>query len=537
MKIFLRSLAISALVALAFTGAAVRSASAQNPQVQRHPIIINEDHHDTSAPLREMIENMPIQYVETHVARDPETGRPPIIGHGPDTAVQKEVLPPVSAKLGLNFAGVGQGDYGFSDSVAPPDTNMSVGDTQVVQWVNESFGVFDKTTGALVSGPTAGNAFWAGFGGSCQTQNDGDIEIRYDQLAQRWVAGQLVFESTPYMYCIAVSTTDNALGTYNRYAISFGNNLDDYPKVGVWPDGYYLGVNIFTNGEFYSGPEMCAMNRTAMLAGQAMTAQCFQKTTENSLLLPSDVDGQTLPPAGEPNFDIALYNSTTLHEYQFHVDFTNPNNTTFTGPISITVPSYTEPCANFNLGECLTQPSPGELLEALTDRLLYRLAYRNFGTYEALVVDHTVTPTGGRAQSAVRWYEIHSPDTTPTVYQSGTYQNTTRSLWMGSVAMDQFGDMALGFSNVSPTQDASIAFAGRVPSDPLGKLEAAKIIKVGTGVQENTDGRWGDYSSMSLDPTDDCTFWYTTEYIKSNGSFNWSTQIANLRFKSCAAAQ
>jgi hypothetical protein len=533
MKTFLRNLSVNALMVLAFASAAVRpAAAAQDAQVQRNPIILHEDHHDTSAPLREIVPNMPVEYVTTHVARDPETGRPPIVGTGPDTAVQTEALPPVSAKIGLNFAGVGNGDYGFSDSVAPPDTNMSVGDTQVLQWVNASFAVFNKSTGALISGPTAGNAFWSGFGGSCQTTNDGDIEIRYDQLADRWVAGQLVIESAPYMYCIAVSTTDDAMGTYNRYAISFGNNLDDYPKVGVWPDAYYLGINIFENAKLYTGPEVCALDRTAMLNGQTMTAQCFQKTSENSFMLPSDVDGQTLPPAGEPNFDIALYNYTTLHEYQFHVDFANPQNSTFTGPISITVPSYSEACATFMRGTCLQQPSPGELLEALADRLLYRLAYRNFGTYEALVVNHTVMPSNGISQSAIRWYEIHSPDSTPTVYQAGTYQ-AKLSLWMGSVAMDKNGNMALGFSRVSSAKDTAIAVTGRVPTDPLGNLESAQLIKQGTGVQENSFGRWGDYSSMSLDPTDDCTFWYTTEYTKSNGSYNWSTEIANLQFKDC----
>jgi hypothetical protein len=534
MKILFRSLSVSALIALALASVTVRPAAAQDAHVQRNPIIIHEDHHDTSAPLSELMRNMPVEYVATHLARDPQTGRPPIIGNGPDTAVQTEVLPPVKAPIGLNFAGVGEGDYGFSDSVAPPDTNMSVGNTQAVQWVNESYAIFDKTTGALISGPTAGNAFWSGFGGSCETENNGDIDIRYDQLANRWVAGQLVFEVTPYMYCIAVSTTDDALGTYNRYAISFGNNLDDYPKVGVWPDAYYLAVNIFENGEFYDGPEMCALDRPAMLKGQTMTAQCFQETSENSFMLPSDVDGTTPPAPGEPNFDIALYNSTTLHEYLFHVDFANPTDTTFTGPISITVPSYSEPCTNYDLDECLKQPSPGELIESLTDRLLYRLAYRNFGTYEALVVNHTVAPTGSTAQTAVRWYEIQSPGASPVVYQAGTFQsNNSLSYWMGSVAMDKIGDIALGFSQLSSTTDAAISITGRVPTDPLNMMEFPTLIKQGAGVQEDTDGRWGDYSSMSLDPATDCIFWYTTEYIKSNGSFNWSTQIANFHFKAC----
>ncbi len=509
------------------------SASAQNVPVQRNPIVIHEDHHDVSPPLIDMIRSMPPQtHLSRRLMREPATGRPPIVGHGPDTALQTEKLPNVGVTIGLNFAGVGQGDYGFSDSVAPPDTNASAGDTQVVQWVNESYAVFDKSTGALLAGPTAGNSFWSGFGGSCQTFNDGDVNIKYDQVNNRWIAGQLVFETTPYMYCIAVSTSDNALGTYNRYAISFGSNLADYPKRAVWPDAYYLRVIIFVGGFAYAGPEACAMNAAAMRAGQTMTAQCFQPKNAGSetFMLPSDMDGQTLPPAGEPDIFVDLYNSTTLHTFQFHVDFTNPSNSTFSGPFPVTVASYSDACGGN--AACVQQPSPGEVLDSLGDRVMFRFAYRNYGTYESLVVTHSITPTSGTGKAAIRWYEIRTP-LTPTIFQQGTFQLNKFSTWMGSVAEDKVGDLATGFSISSTTLDPSILISGRVPTDALGKLENPKLIKKGGGVQQSTSNRWGDYSSMAIDPTDDCTFWYTTEYYKKNGSFAWSTELASFKFPGC----
>jgi hypothetical protein len=165
---------------------------------------------------------------------------------------------------------------------------------------------------------------------------------------------------------------------------------------------------------------------------------------------------------------------------------------------------------------------------------MYRLAYRNFGTHESLVVNHSVTVGSNKGTSVgIRWYEIRDPNGTPTVFQEGTFAPDSSFRWMGSIAMDNVGDIALGYSLSSSSVFPSIAYTGRVPTDPLGTMEGENIVKAGGGSQVKSFIRWGDYSAMVIDPVDDCTFWYTTEYIASTGSFNWSTEITSFKFPRC----
>ena len=204
------------------------------------------------------------------------------------------VLKAVSTSAGLNFEGLGQGEYGFTPNAAPPDTNASVGSTQVVEWVNESFAVFDKATGALVYGPAAGNTLWTGFGGGCATNNDGDPVVHFDRIAQRWIFTQFSVSTTPYLQCVAVSTTADATSAYNRYSFQMPN-FNDYPKLAVWPDAYYMTFNMFSGNSFVGG-RACALNSAAMRAGTAAVAVCFQLSSNFGGLLPADLDGATLPP-------------------------------------------------------------------------------------------------------------------------------------------------------------------------------------------------------------------------------------------------
>jgi hypothetical protein len=453
----------------------------------------------------------------------------------PDGAVQTITGPLVGTTNGLNFAGVGNGDYGFSPNAAPPDTNGAVGATQYVQWVNESFAVFDKSTGAIAEGfPKPGNAIWAGFGGGCQTNNDGDPVAQYDKAANRWVMSQLSYSSLPYMLCVAVSTTPDATGSYYRYAFSYGNTqFPDYPKVGVWPDGYYVSYNIFNNGITFAGSKVCAFDRLAMLAGSAATQQCFQLSNSFGGLLPSDLDGTTAPPASSPNFFLN-FGSNKLNLWKFHVDWTNTANTTLTGPTVIAVASFNPACSGG--GTCITQPGTNQKLDSLADRLMYRLAYRNRSGIESLLVNQSVAVgTNKRNQvTSVRWYELRNPNGTPAVYQQGTL-STSDSIhrWMGSIAMDKQGNIALGYSASSSSVHPSIRYTGRLVTDALGTMQTENLIQLGGGSQTGGLSRWGDYSSMSVDPVDDCTFWYTTEYLKANGSFNWSTRIASFKFPGC----
>jgi hypothetical protein len=221
------------------------------------------------------------------------------------------------------------------------------------------------------------------------------------------------------------------------------------------------------------------------------------------------------------------FGTNNLNLFKFHVDFTTPSNSTFTGPTVINVAAFSPLCGG---GTCVPQPSVTQQLDSLADRLMYRLAYRNFGNHESLVVNHSVT---AGSSGGVRWYEMQNPNGTPVVAQQSTFAPDSNYRWMGSIAMDQAGDMALGYSVSSSSVSPSVRFAGRVPTDPASTLEAEVNIVSGSGSQNGSLSRWGDYSAMQVDPADDCTFWFTEEYMKTTGSFNWNTRIANFKFPGC----
>lgn len=519
----IRSLAVTFL---AFAACVTRPAFGQQPASPQAPRVIREIKHDVSAQLAELSSLTPAQpypFSPRMLKILPTSPVPDTTEIGVhDQALQNVQLPPVAAVLGLNFDGLGLGQYGFLLQFSPPDTNGAVGATQYVQWVNTEFAVFDKVTGSLLSGPTEGKALWHGFGGGCQTNNDGDPIVQYDKLADRWIFTQFSISTLPYTQCVAISTSNDATGTYYRYAFSFGDtDYGDYPKLGVWPDAYYMTFNLF-NGFKFAGADACALDRNAMLAGNAAQIICFPQTSSVASLLPSDMDGTIPPSPGEPAFFMNLGKSA-IQLWTFHVDFVTPANSTFTGPTVLPVASFTKMC----LQSCVKQPGTIQMLDALGDRPMYRLAYRQFpdGT-ESLLFNHSIT-------TGVRWYEVRSPNATPTVFQQGTFSPDSNTRWMGSLAMDQSGDIALGYSQSSTSVYPSIYFTGRVASDPAGSMEGEQLIASGRGSQMNGISRWGDYSAMTIDPADDCTFWYTQEYILSNGSYNWNTRIVNLNFPNC----
>ena len=437
-----------------------------------------------SPPLRDLIKSAPPPSLEMREA-EPVRRIPPPPGLVPlqEDPLRQWTTIPFTPTVGLSFEGLGQSQYGFSVTSAPPDTDGAAGATQYVQWVNTSFAIFNKSTGALLAGPTAGNTLWSGFGGGCENNNDGDIVVLYDKLANRWVMSQFSVSILPYLQCVAVSTTSDATGTWSRYSFQY-SNFDDYPKMGVWPDGYYETFNMFQGGTFI-GADACAYNRTAMLAGQSATQICFQKSASVGGLLPADLEGTTAPPAGSPNY-MLYYGTSSLNLYQFHVDFNTPSNSTFTGPTVINVAAFNALCGG---GVCVPQPGTSNTLDSLADRLMFRLAYRNFDTHESLVANHSVRVSGG---GGVRWYEIQNPSGTPAAAQQGTFAPDSTYRWMGSVAMDQAGDIAVGYSKSSSSVYPSIAFAGRVPSDPSGTLEGETEVVSGTGSQTGTLTRWGD---------------------------------------------
>ena len=457
---------------------------------------------------------------------------------GPDPVAQLDVRPLTVPATKVNIDGVGTGFTGpqgsFTPSVAPPDTNGDIGKSHYIQTVNLDFAVLSKD-GTVVLGPSPTNTLFKGFGGDCESTNDGDPVVQYDQLADRWIISQFsVTNGPPYLQCVAVSTTGDPTGTWYRYSFQF-TDFNDYPKLGIWPDGYYFTYNIFTGGVSFGGGEVCAADRAKMLTGAPATQQCFSTGNTQGGLLTSDVDGMTPPPSGAPNF-VVNFDTNSLNLWKLHVDFATPSNTKFTGPTKIPVANFKTPC-NDTAGSCVTQQGGGNL-DTLGDRMMYRLAYRNFGDHESLVMNHSVdTATNG--PTGVRWYELRDPNGTPSVFQQGTYApGDSNHRWMGSIAMDHKGNIALGFSTSGTGMKPAIRYTGRLASDAPGQMTLGEgTIIQGTGAQDGSLSRWGDYSAMTVDPVDDCTFWFASEYLKTDGSFNWSTRIANFQLPNCSGQQ
>jgi len=517
--------------------AALFSGVAAAAQVEVYP----EVNHAVSAPLRDMAHE---SYAMGAPVVRPRLMVPGIQGDtsaaGEELAQLPAAIPIVRATPGVSALGLGKGFVGpqgrFTVNYAPPDTNAAVGATQVAETVNLSYAVFDKTSGAAVLGPISINNLFKNLGGTCSTTNLSDPVVLYDKLAGRWVV-EIITTTSPYLYCMAVSTTSDATGSYNLYSFAEPGGLPDYAKVGTWPDAYYITSRLFSGGVSYKGPKACAVNRTAMLGGSAATIQCFQiSNTQIDGMLPSDLDGTTAPPAGSPNFFIIQGQAGTnsLQLYKFHVDFAVPANSTFTGPTTLTVKAYTQAASQSSVPQSVT----GTKLDALGNFLMHRLAYRNLPNvtpaHESLVLTHSVNVSSGTTKRfGVRWYELRDPNGTPVIYQSGTYSPDTTYRWMGSIATDKLGNIALGYSVSSSTMQPGIRYTGRWFSDPLGGLEMEAVVQTGAGSQTGGLTRWGDYTSMSVDPVDDCTMWFANEYLTANGSFNWSTKLFSFKFNNC----
>jgi hypothetical protein len=493
-----------------------------------------EAKHDTSpalssipAPLA-LLSPSRIARIEHRVKPLPRPAGVALLPAHPDAARQLRATRRFQPTVLTGIDGIG-GITGYTVQSDPPDTTAAVGKTQVVEWVNTALAVFDKGTGTIQGHILDGNSLFTGFGGDCETFNDGDPIVAYDRLADRWVLSQFAVtggeHGGTFSYCVAVSQTLDALGTYNRYEFKF-NDFNDYPKMGVWPDGYYVSFNMFHQNTF-AGAKVCALARDRMLAGQAATMQCFDVADQGGLL-PSDLDGTTPPASGTPNYVLNFdFDGTHLNLWKFHVDWDNPANSTFTKTPQISVSNFAPACDN-----CIAQPTGGVTLQSLGDRLMYRLAYRQFADHGSLVVNHTVSVSGGAGPTGIRWYELRSLETTPVVFQQSTYAPNNSFRWIGSVAMDKAGNMLLGYSVSSASVKPSIAFTGRLTTDPVNTMSAEQIVLPGTGVQTNPD-RWGDYASVTLDPADDCTFYFATQYLKAKGSFNWQTRIAKFKFPTC----
>src|SRR5213596_3666825 len=498
---------------------------------------------DISPPLRKM---KPLVWKECTKRENEEEGPIPLGPVGP--VVRDPVVQRVMGKIGIPAPLISFDGNSNLCGCSPPDPNGAVGPNNVVTMANLHFQIFDKSGNSLF-GPAANNTLWSGFGGPCQAENAGDPVVLYDQLADRWILTQFTAGGPTFFECVAVSQTSDPTGAYFRYAISTGTNFPDYPKAGVWPDAYYFSTREFAGNNF-AGVGAYALDRAQALAGNPNPTVVGFLAPPNPAyvvgdgLLPSTLDGQTPPPAGSPNFYVGSEDdngpygapSDALSVWKFHYDPNTPVNSTFT--LTNTLP--TQPF-NSILGlcggtrNCIPQPSTANKIDHLgyRQRPLFRLAYRNFGNHESLVTNQSVSAgTGPNGEvSGIRWWELRDPNGSPVIFQEGTYApGLTDGIhrWMGSIAMNSLGDIALGFSASNGTNPAtfpSVYYTARHDGDPPGQMTLGEGSVInGTGSQTGSN-RWGDYTSIDIDPLDDTTFWVVHEYVPSTSSIGWRLRI------------
>jgi Carboxypeptidase regulatory-like domain len=567
-----------------------RSATQDNTSLVKPTII-----YSTSNAVSPAVRDLPPALPTTQVAdRDLPPVKPvqPVATNFVDQAVQTAM--PAAATAAptpiANFEGQSANDSGCG--CIPPDTTGAVGPTQYVQMVNSTFSVYAKN-GTRVSGPTQINALFQSLPDTsrCHIDNSGDPIVVYDQLADRWVITQFAVgggNGPTSSECVAVSKSGDATGEYYIYDFDLTNSngklFEDYPKLGLWPDAYYMSTHEFTflnatPAGAFQGAAAWALERDKMLAGQPARIVYFRLGAGDSATgqtffggqQPSNLDGFTLPPPGSPNYFAevdALADgarpdgapaASVLDIWKFHVDWSNPANSTFgdsnNNPNTRTaVTDFARPPCSLAgqrvyVSGCVPQAGDPSQLDAIGDRLMYRCAYRNFADHESIVLNHTVVANSTTMQTGPRWYEVRNPGGTPTISQQSTFGPTGMTdvlyRWMSSVALDSAGNMAIGYSTSSSANFPSIAYAGRLATDPVNTLGQAETqLFAGGGPQRGElfapqTGRWGDYTTMQIDPSDDCTFWYTNEYFSVTDAPTgiWHTRIGSFKFPTCTPRQ
>ena len=575
MRKFLVAIATAALVGGfgAFAGVA-------NATPPLKPVFTKAAAFDVSKPLREIapIDRTGFQFGDDDEEEGPEA---PVgdIGHTTDGALQT-ASPSSSLAPLFTFEGASNTDnfniFGFR--VNPPDTNMDVGRTQVVEMINLVFNVYNKS-GGLLLGPIDTGTLWSNFPIPDCTDPSGDPVVLYDQTTDHWILTQFTTRGldaqVPEYNCVAVSKTGDATGAYYRYAfptqpdlVDGGYFFPDYPKYGVWSNSYIMTTRDFGWVDRY-GISVYALEKNKMVNGEpnARAVQFFLEVPNvvpledvGDGLLPPDIDGNRRPsPTDSPapivgtQDDGAGYGATSdaLNIYELSVHWNAHPTATLTQKPDLPVAAFDSifPCGVVpgsqppSARDCLPQPGitdGSQYLDILSyrQRPTFRLAYRNFGNYESLVTNQAVEASPGIAGE--RWYEIRRVNGAYSVYQQGTYAPTDGvDRWMGSIAQDRKGNMALGYSVVNGTDVyPGIRYTGRLAGDPLGDMTLGEgVIANGTGVQTTFNSRWGDYTAMTIDPSNDCTFYYSNEYYtaasQATSPAGWLTRIGAFKLPGC----
>ncbi len=514
---------------------------------------VSASHSDVSSKLRDMASSATGAAAE---GEEEERSNPRLpawrwpLSDRPDPVVQSDFLSAeIAARLPIQMSAPATG-FSFAgtpyNAGSPSDSNGAVGNDQFVEVVNTRYQVWSLNRATKVAtsvlGPAYINTLWSGFGGACQTQNSGDPIALFDKLANRWLISQFTSASSngSYYQCVALSTTADATGSYYRWAFAVpSGHFGDYPHFGAWSDAYYMMAHAFAStAGGYIGAIFAALDRTRMLSGDpGATWQVIEDPTEGGHM-PADLDGFAPPPTGAPGIFLSLH-SAGMFVYRMKVDFASPANTVKTKQAVLPVAPSTGACGGG--GTCIPQPGTTRVLDSLGDRLMFRAAYRNFVDHESLVISHSVDPSVPGVVSGVRWYDFRlsgAPDPAcssyPCIYQQGTVADAAngRSRWMPSIAMDTAENILVGYSTTGftkVTDNHSIRYTGRAKSDPPGTMTAPEVILATGTVNNFNNTRWGDYTSMVVDPYDDCTFWYVNQYYTTT---TWSTWVASVSFPS-----
>ncbi len=439
-----------------------------------------------------------------------------------------------------------EGITGASGRIA--DTAGVVGDSQFVQLSEARLAVYDKYSGALQLGPVHSNALFgvrdAGTDATaCGSGDGGAATIQFDHLAKRWIVARIMWDRAnsdtgPYHHCIAVSASADAGGSYRRYVLPLlsadGEALiADDARMAVWPDGYYFTFALFEPGSGrYLGPRACGIDRPALLAGRDGAVHCRDLGPAYGPLSPASLDGYAIAPEGNsPTTLLALdFSEHGTGKQLFMWRFSFSRNT-FSEASAIAVAPYSIGCAHALDGACVAQAAPGAPLSALGDRLMPRVGYRNDDGLESLLLNHTVQ---AGQQLGVRWYELRLSGDAVQLYQQGTHAPDHNSRWMGSMAIDKMGNIALGYMVAGPDTPPGIRTTGRLRSDPHGRMHSETFIVNGSGVPTGPAGQPAVHGAISLDPIDGCTFWYAQHYAAYTGFPAWRSRIARFRFENCS---
>ncbi len=514
-----------------------------------------------SPPLSSLVGRSPEQKFDPKQVREEQDKQIPSreipgAAHDTDGPLARFLTDPMPPPL-LSFDGMNNIDNGINHGilVLPPDTNGDVGPNHYVQSMNILLRVFDKN-GTALSPPFKMSSLFAALGTPCSTRDDGEPTALYDPLADRWLMSQYCNLSPPFRQMIAISKTGDPMGSYYVYEFIMPNfKQNDVSKFGVWSNAYYMAADLFL-GSDYVGAGALAFDRDKMLKGDPTAKYIYFEmpsatTARIGGLLPADLDGLTPPPANVSGLFMG-YTATeygdaqdALRIFELRPDFARPLESTFLeipgSPIAVAPFDPTSPAGRNDI----FQPPPGEMLDANSDRLMYRLAYRNFGSRESLVVNQTVrvTPIDQQYHAGVRLYELSRPNTaspfTPNVQTTIGVAGENR--WIGSAAQDHQGNLAVGYNTGNIVKEPAIIYTGRAATDPPGTLRSEASLIEGTGVQTAFGFRWGDYTNMTVDPSDDCTFWYNGQYFtaesQAQSPFGWKTRIGKFKFPECTAAQ